>query len=87
MRSLVEYILSVLFPPQLDGKLTHEELHLSLDFRRRNSRPHYDMVWSSAGNVRQHPAKRSTFRERRSRALSNDIDNDFDGSYFFPVNL
>lgn len=75
MGSLAKYILSVLFPPRLDAKLTHEELHATLDFRTRDSRHQNGIVWSSsAGNVREHPAKPElSIRERRRRDLSNDV--------------
>ena len=72
MRSLVQWVLGVLFPPRLDAKLTHEELHLTLDFYRRDSR-RKPFVWSSVSNSMEHPAKpKPTIQEWRSRDLSQD---------------
>jgi len=74
MRRLVERILSVLFPPYLDGRLTDEELRESLHFRHRDSRHRKGFIWSSAGNVKQLPAKPTpTTQERRNRDLQDYV--------------
>jgi hypothetical protein len=70
MRTLVERILSAVFPPLLDQRLTTEELEASLDYRRRDRRTQPYYVWSSAGNLREHPEKpRPTTQERRNRDI------------------
>lgn len=68
---LPTYILSRLFPPR-HGTLTYHQIQESLNFRIRDSRHAIGIVYSSAGNTREHPAPRKlTPRERRRREISD----------------
>jgi hypothetical protein len=74
MRSLVLWVLSKLFPPRLNAKLTlsQDDLHATLDFYRRDSR-RKPFVWSSIGSVVEHSASPAlTERERRNREIPED---------------
>ena len=72
-KRLPSYILEKLFPPRLDGVLTHEQMHESMNFHHRSSRHAAGIVYSSAGNVTEHPAPRILSpRERRRREISTD---------------
>ncbi len=80
---LVNTVLSVLFPVRLELKLSQTELHTTMEFVARDSRHQHGLVWSSAGNVKQHPAKpEPTPQERRHRDI---LETKFNGRVFSSV--
>jgi hypothetical protein len=73
MITILEKILSRLFPPKLGAILHYRDVQRSLDFQTRCARHGNGIVYSSIGNIKEYPkVEPTTPKERRLYAIYSD---------------